>query len=71
MSDGPDRRHAERQALEALAGSNPMPDAQILAAVQQGLESVPVGSPSAWYEVPRARRATSATTLSTRRFDAH
>ena len=55
MTDGPDRSDAELEALDALASSSPPPDALLLAAVQEGLQSVPAGSPSAWYEVPRQR----------------
>jgi hypothetical protein len=60
MSTGAERDDAEREALDALLGQPVSPpDVAILAAVQQGLESVPAGSPSGWYDVPRQRsRAT-------------
>ena len=59
----PDARHdAARAAAEALA-DNVVPDAEILAAVQDGLLSVPAGSPSSWFDVPSQRsRLQPATT---------
>jgi hypothetical protein len=63
----PDARHdAARAAAEALT-DNVVPDAEILEAVQDGLLSVPAGSPNSWFDVPsqRTRRVTS--TLAARR----
>ena len=46
---------AVRAAREALTGST-VPDASILAAVQDGLQSVPVGAPASWFDVPSQRQ---------------
>jgi hypothetical protein len=70
MTDGPDRSDAEREALAALVGASSVPDEQILAAVQEGLESVVAGSPNAWFEVPRQRNPAQPKSLTTRRNDA-
>ena len=64
---GPDPDEAGRDALEAIAGSTPMPDPEILAAVQEGLMAVPAGSPTAWFEVPRQRSRVRPANLSARR----
>jgi len=40
---------------EVLGGAS-APDASILAAVQDGLMSVPAGSPSSWFDVPSQRQ---------------
>ncbi|PVU82891.1 hypothetical protein DDP54_07605 [Cellulomonas sp. WB94] len=69
MTDGPDRSDAERDALAALTGPSPLPDEQILAAVQEGLESVVAGSPNAWFDVPRQRNPAQPKSLTTRRND--
>jgi len=69
MTELPDddvRHDAARAAAEALA-DNAVPDAQILAAVQDGLLSVPAGSPSAWFDVPSQRSRMRSGTLVTRR----
>jgi len=69
MTELPDpdaRRDAARAAAEALA-DNAVPDAQILAAVQDGLLSVPAGSPSSWFDVPSQRSRVRSGTLVTRR----
>jgi hypothetical protein len=70
MTDGPDRSDAEREALAALVAAGPLPDEQILAAVQEGLESVVADSPNAWFEVPRQRNPAQPKSLTTRRNDA-
>ena len=60
MSTGAERDDAEREALDALLGQPVSPpDVAILAAVQEGLESVPAGSPSSWFDVPRQRSPTA------------
>jgi len=69
MTDGPDGSDAELEAIAALAGPSPLPDAQILAAVQEGLESVVAGAPNAWFEVPRQRNPAQPKSLTTRRND--
>ncbi|MEN0130207.1 MAG: hypothetical protein AAGC49_12260 [Brevundimonas sp.] len=46
---------AVRAAREALVGTT-APDASILAAVQDGLKSVPAGAPSSWFDVPSQRQ---------------
>lgn len=71
MTDGPDRGDAEREALAALSGQSALPDEQILAAVQQGLEAVVTGSPNAWFDVPQQRNPPQPKSLSTRRNDEH
>ena len=60
------RRDAARAAAEALA-DNAVPDAGILAAVQDGLLAVPAGSPSSWFDVPSQRSRLQPGTLSPRR----
>jgi len=72
MSTGPEREHPEREdperedaeteAFDALRGSSVTePDVEVLAALHQGLQGVPAGSPTEWYDVPqqRTRAATS------------
>jgi len=54
-------------AREALNGPSPAPDAQVLAAVQDGLLRVPAGSPSGWFDVPGQRSRVARGTLSARR----
>jgi len=66
MPDHDSRRDAVRAAAEALTDNVP-PDAGILAAVQDGLLSVPAGSPTSWFDVPSQRGRTQAGTLAPRR----
>ncbi|WP_456844914.1 hypothetical protein [Cellulomonas sp. P5_C6] len=69
MTEIPDhdaRRDAVRAAAEALT-DNVVPDAGILAAVQDGLLSVPAGSPNSWFDVPSQRSRMQTGTLSPRR----
>lgn len=69
MTDKPDsdaRRDAARAAAEALA-DNVVPDAEILEAVQDGLLSVPAGSPSSWFDVPSQRSRMHTSALAPRR----
>ncbi len=66
MPDDDARRDAERAAAEALA-DNVVPDARILAAVQDGLLSVPAGSPNSWFDVPSQRSRMQPGTLFPRR----
>ena len=69
MTEMPDydaRRDAERAAAEALA-DNVVPDARILAAVQDGLLSVPAGSPTSWFDVPSQRSRMQSGNLFPRR----
>ena len=66
MPDDDARRDAERAAAEALA-DNAVPDARILAAVQDGLLSVPAGSPNSWFDVPSQRSRMQPGTLFPRR----
>ena len=66
MPDDDARRDAERAAAEALA-DNVVPDARILAAVQDGLLSVPAGSPNSWFDVPSQRNRLQPGTLVPRR----
>ena len=62
-----DARHAAaRAAAEALA-DDVAPDARILAAVQDGLLSVPAGSPTSWFDVPSQRSRLRTSTLTSRR----
>lgn len=63
-----DRADAVRAAREALLGSA-APDAHLLEAVQDGLLSVPAGSPSAWFDVPSQRSALHVRNLTQRRHD--
>ncbi len=51
-----DRRHDAVRAAQDAWESCAAPDPSLLAAVQDGLLSVPAGSPTAWYGVPRQRR---------------
>jgi hypothetical protein len=67
MTNDPDRDDAERLALDALVESTRPPEEQVLAAVRKGLESVPTGSPTAWYVVPRQRAPRGSSNLSARR----
>jgi len=68
MSTGPERDDAEIAAFDALRGrSVTEPDVDVLAAVQQGLESVPAGSPTEWYDVPQQRTRTVAPRMHARR----
>jgi len=69
MTDKPDsdaRRDAARAAAEALA-DDVVPDAETLKAVQDGLLSVPAGSPSSWFDVPSQRGRRHSNTLAPRR----
>ena len=66
MSDGDARHDAARDAADALA-DEVVPDAEILAAVHDGLRAVPTGSPASWFDVPSQRRRPPSSTLSTRR----
>ncbi|KQT01947.1 hypothetical protein [Cellulomonas sp. Leaf395] len=69
MTDKPDsdaRRDAARAAAEALA-DDVVPDAETLKAVQDGLLSVPAGSPSSWFDVPSQRSRRHSNTLAPRR----
>jgi len=69
MTDKPDsdaRRDAARAAAEALA-DDVVPDAETLKAVQDGLLSVPAGSPSSWFDVPSQRGRRHPNTLAPRR----
>ncbi|QCB92255.1 hypothetical protein [Cellulomonas shaoxiangyii] len=52
--DGQGRHDAVRAAQDAWQ-SCATPDPGVLEAVQDGLLSVPAGSPTAWYGVPRPR----------------
>jgi len=63
-----DRSDAVRAAHEALLGSVD-PDAHLLEAVQDGLLSVPAGSPSSWFDVPSQRSAHHFRNLTQRRQD--
>ncbi len=54
--DGDGRHDAVRAAQDAWE-SAATPDPSVLAAVQDGLLSVPAGSPTAWFGVPRQRRS--------------
>ncbi|MGV8977222.1 MAG: hypothetical protein ACOH17_04190 [Cellulomonas sp.] len=69
MNEGPDRSDAEQEALAAMSGLSALPDEHVLAAVQEGLESVVAGSPNAWFEVPRQRNPAQPKYFSTRRND--
>jgi len=42
--------------VREVLGVASAPDASILAAVQDGLMSVPAGSPSSWFDVPSQRQ---------------
>jgi hypothetical protein len=69
MTELPDhdvRRDAARAAADALA-DDVVPDVEILAAVQDGLLSVPAGSPSAWFDVPSQRSRLRTGNLGSRR----
>lgn len=66
MPDDDARRDAERAAAEALA-DNVAPDARTLAAVQDGLLSVPAGSPTSWFDVPSQRSRMQSGNLFPRR----
>jgi len=70
MSEMPEpegRLDAIRAAEDALRVPAD-PDAQILAAVREGLDAVPAGSPNSWFDVPTQRnRARPAGTLNNRR----
>ena len=66
MPDGDARRDAARAAADALA-DDVVPDAGILAAVQDGLLSVPAGSPTSWFDVPSQRSRLQPGNLSPRR----
>jgi hypothetical protein len=70
MSEMPEpegRLDAIRAAEDALRVPAD-PDAQILAAVREGLDAVPAGSPNSWFDVPTQRNRTRpAGTLNNRR----
>lgn len=68
VPDSPDRVDAVRAAREAMRGSA-APDAHLLEAVQDGLLSVPAGSPSSWFDVPSQRSAHHFGNLTQRRHD--
>ena len=71
MTDLPepeDRDDAVRGAREALVGPA-VPDAEILAAVQDGLKAVPAGSPTSWFDVPSQRVHRGPRELRARRAD--
>ncbi|WP_029291205.1 hypothetical protein [Cellulomonas sp. HZM] len=51
ITDGSD---AVRGARDALTGTT-APDERVLAAVQDGLKSVPASAPGSWFEVPSQR----------------
>jgi hypothetical protein len=56
-------RHDDvRAAAEALT-ETAAPDVQILAAVHDGLQLVPAGSQSAWFDVPSQRGGRDDNTL--------
>lgn len=57
---------AARAAREALVGSV-VPDVTILAAVQDGLRSVPASAPSSWFDVPSQRQRPQPFTAPRRR----
>jgi hypothetical protein len=46
---------AVRAAREAMV-STTVPDVAILAAVQDGLKSVPAAAPASWFDVPSQRQ---------------
>ncbi|MEZ0446477.1 hypothetical protein [Cellulomonas sp. ICMP 17802] len=66
MPDPDARRDAVRAAAEALT-DNVAPDAGVLAAVQDGLLSVPAGSPTSWFDVPSQRSRMQTGNLAPRR----
>lgn len=55
-----------RAASEASTGTT-APDAEILAAVHDGLQLVPAGSPMSWFGVPTQRYGRDDNTLGGRR----
>jgi hypothetical protein len=55
-----------RAASEALTVPT-VPDAHVLAAVQDGLESVAAGSPTSWFDVPTQRGSRALGQLGRRR----
>ncbi|MGN8244456.1 hypothetical protein ACTHAM_001359 [Cellulomonas soli] len=72
MTDVPEssgRTAAERDVQKVLRGESvaDATDALVLAAVQDALLSVPTGSPSSWFDVPRQRPAKLGGDLSQRR----
>jgi hypothetical protein len=68
LPDPQDRADAVRAAREALLGSV-APDVRLLAAVEDGLLSVPAGSPTSWFDVPSQRSAHHFTHLTPRHPD--
>jgi hypothetical protein len=65
-SDPEGMRDAVRDAHEALK-DDAAPDARLLEAVASGLQSVPAGSPTAWFEVPTQRPPRQPNGFSNRR----
>jgi hypothetical protein len=57
MTDTPDAQ-GRLDAVQAAAAAMSDPstvDAEVLAAVQDGLRDVPAGSPTSWFDVPTQR----------------
>ncbi|MBO3085305.1 hypothetical protein [Cellulomonas fengjieae] len=68
MTDMPlDPGHDPARAAAAAMADDIAPDAEILAAVQDGLLSVPAGSPTSWFDVPSQRTRLRSNTLAARR----
>jgi hypothetical protein len=63
----PDGRHDDvRAAAEALTDTA-VPDVEILAAVKDGLQLVPAGSPTSWFDIPSQRHGRDDNSLDGRR----
>ena len=63
----PDGRHDDVPAAADALTETAAPDVEILAAVKDGLQLVPAGSPTAWFDVPSQRHGRDDNALGERR----
>ena len=62
-----DGRHDDVRAAADALTETAAPDVEILAAVKDGLQLVPAGSPTSWFDVPSQRHGRDDNTLDGRR----